>query len=252
MENRLKIRPLNPDEIECRIGVIKENGISLLLYKDARVDQRILDEAVGAFNWKREHEVIDGSVYCTVSIKDPETKEWISKQDVGSATGYAEKEKSLASDSFKRACVNWGIGRELYTAPFVWIPADRVSIRHIGSKLACDDRFRLVAISYTSNKEIASLMIEKSDGTRVYSWQARNGSAPSSVAEDDSGKNAGSAAAGISSKQKKELKKELDRTGVTMKAVDERFHVSDPDEMSQEVYHKLMKALMATKTVQAA
>ena len=121
MEKNL-IRLLRADEIECRISVINEKRLSLLLYKDARVDQRILDETFGPFGWKRSHQCIDGSLYCTVEIFNKETGQWIAKQDVGT-TGYAEKEKSQASDSFKRACFNWGIGRELYSAPFIWIPA---------------------------------------------------------------------------------------------------------------------------------
>lgn len=242
MEKALKIRPLNPEEIECRIGVVKEEGISLLLYKDARVDQKILDEVAGPFNWKRKHEVIDGSVYCTVSIKNPETDEWVSKQDVGSAGGNAEKEKSLASDSFKRACFNWGIGRELYTAPFVWIPAGKAEIRRNGGKLACYDRFKVAGISYTPQKEISSLVIEKSDGVRAYTWQKKD--LYESGTED--------ADRGLSQEQKNDLKKELHRTGVTMDAVDERFHVSDPDEMSQTVYRELMHALSQTKTRRAA
>ena len=110
MESCIKeIRLLRADEIECRIAVLNEKGLSLLLYKDARVDQKILDETFGVFGWKRSHQCIDGNLYCTVEIRDKETGEWIAKQDVGT-TNYAEKEKSQASDSFKRACFNWGIG----------------------------------------------------------------------------------------------------------------------------------------------
>ncbi len=109
----ITIRLLRADEIECRASTVSEKGVSLLLYKDARVDQRILDETFGLFGWKRSHQCIDGNLYCTVEVYNKETREWISKQDVGKV-GYAEKEKSQASDSFKRACFNWGIGRELY------------------------------------------------------------------------------------------------------------------------------------------
>jgi hypothetical protein len=109
-------RTLRADEIDCRIAQVKETGLSLLLYKDARCDQNILDEVVGPFNWKREHTRDNRN--CIVSIKNPETGEWVSKEDTGTESN-TEKEKGLASDSFKRACFNWGIGRELYTAPFV-------------------------------------------------------------------------------------------------------------------------------------
>lgn len=110
------IRLLRANEIECRIATINEKGLSLLLYKDARVDQRILDETFGVFGWKRSHQCIDGNLYCTVEIYDKESGVWVAKQDVGT-TGFTEKEKSQASDSFKRACFNWGIGRELYRLP---------------------------------------------------------------------------------------------------------------------------------------
>lgn len=119
MEN-FKFRTLRADEIDCRVGTVTDKGCSLLMYKDARVDMRLLDEVVGATNWKREHELINGNLFCTVSIWDGEKKEWVSKQDVG-VESNTEKEKGQASDAFKRACVNWGIGRELYTCPFVWI-----------------------------------------------------------------------------------------------------------------------------------
>lgn len=87
------VRFLRADEIECRIASISEKGLSLLLYKDARVDQKILDETFGPFGWKRSHQCMDGKLYCTVEIRDKETGEWIAKQDVGT-TGMAEKEKS--------------------------------------------------------------------------------------------------------------------------------------------------------------
>lgn len=114
----MKFRDLIAEDIECRVSTINEKGLSLLLYKDARCDMKILDETVGALNWKREH--TRDNANCVVSIWCDEKKQWISKEDTGKES-YTEKEKGLASDSFKRACFNWGIGRELYTAPFIWI-----------------------------------------------------------------------------------------------------------------------------------
>lgn len=107
------LRLQRADEIECRVGTVNEKGLSILLFKDARVDQKILDETFTPFGWKRTHQSIDGNLYCTVEIWDKEKCQWIAKQDVGT-TSYSEKEKGQASDSFKRACFNWGLGRELY------------------------------------------------------------------------------------------------------------------------------------------
>lgn len=113
---KLKFRCLKADEIDCRIATVRANGITLLLYKDARVDQNILDETVGPMNWQRRH--CRENANCIVSIWDDDKRQWIEKEDTGTES-YTEKEKGLASDSFKRACFNWGIGRELYTAPFI-------------------------------------------------------------------------------------------------------------------------------------
>jgi len=111
-------RALRADEIDVFPKMIKENGCMILLYKDARCDMNILDEIVGPYYWKREHSRDNAN--CTVSIYSKDLKEWISKEDTGTESNQ-DKSKGLASDSFKRACFNWGIGRELYTTPFVWI-----------------------------------------------------------------------------------------------------------------------------------
>ena len=118
-------RRLRADEIEIRAAQIAQNKAgtvyaSLLLYKDARVDQKLLDEEFTPMGWQRSHEIIDGRLYCTVSVWDEKKGMWVSKQDVGTESN-TEKEKGQASDSFKRACFNWGIGRELYTAPNIYI-----------------------------------------------------------------------------------------------------------------------------------
>ena len=122
----LKFRDLKADEIDARVQtVVTSKGVSLLLYKDARVDMDILDETVGALNWQRRHSRDNAN--CTVEIWDSDKKMWIAKEDTGTESN-TEAEKSLASDSFKRACFNWGIGRELYTAPFIWINNENINI----------------------------------------------------------------------------------------------------------------------------
>ena len=119
------IRALRPDEIECRIqstGKTKEGKAwaIVLLYKDARCDMNILDEVYGITGWQRSHELIDGKMFCTISIWDEIKEQWIKKQDVGTESN-TEQVKGQVSDSYKRACFNLGIGRELYTAPFIFI-----------------------------------------------------------------------------------------------------------------------------------
>lgn len=113
-------RLLTADDIELRVAQTTERdgviSVNLLLYKNARIDMKILDELYGPLNWQRKHEMKGDRLYCTVSVLNTETREWIAKEDVGTESN-TEPEKGQASDAFKRACTNWGIGRELYTAP---------------------------------------------------------------------------------------------------------------------------------------
>ena len=86
----------------------------------------MLDELYGKFGQKKSYELIDNNLYCTVSVKNPDTGEWVSKQDVGTES-MTEKEKGQASDAFKRACFNWGLGIELYDFPFIVIKSDNIN-----------------------------------------------------------------------------------------------------------------------------
>lgn len=148
-------RTLEAREIECRVQQVKENGAVLLLYKDARCDQNILDETVGAFNWKRSHSRDNAN--CTVSIWDEKKEQWISKEDTGTESN-TEKEKGLASDSFKRACTNFGIGRELYTAPNITVRPGDCNIRESNGRKNCYDNFSVQKI-IIENKRIVALAI---------------------------------------------------------------------------------------------
>lgn len=164
----MKFRPLRADEIECRIGMEKDNGVSILLYKDARCDMNILDESVGAENWKKDYQLIDGQLFCTVYIWDKEKSEWIGKQDVGTEN-RTEAEKSRASDAQKRACSAWGLGRELYTAPFVWIKSEHYKTGYNGK---CSDHFKVAKIKYDENKNIVALaIINESNNKIVFVYQ---------------------------------------------------------------------------------
>lgn len=108
--------PLKGGELEVRVGSHRGNWCSLMIYKDARVDMSRLDEVVGAENWSRRHYAEKNNLFCSVGIKT-EDGDWIFKDDVGEPSNV-HSQKGEASDSFKRACTNWGIGRELYDAPY--------------------------------------------------------------------------------------------------------------------------------------
>ena len=166
---KLNFRPLKAEEIECRISTVKKTGVSLLLYKDARVDMRLLDETVGQMNWKRSHQLIDGNLYCTIEIWDDEKNQWIGKQDVGTES-FTEKEKGQASDSFKRAGFNFGIGRELYTAPFIWIPSSKCQIEEKGNGYTCYDRFDVKSIEIVDGNIVSLEVVNEKTGNLVFAW----------------------------------------------------------------------------------
>lgn len=159
-------RPLRADELECRVNVINESGFTILIYKDARCDQNVLDETVGKMNWQRDHKEIKGSVYCGVAIWDDNKKQWITKWDCG-AESNTEKEKGEASDSFKRACVNWGIGRELYTAPFIYIKGNTQK-NSKGKDVPTFRRLEISKIEYENGK-ITQLEI-LGDGMLIFTF----------------------------------------------------------------------------------
>lgn len=166
-----KFRDLRADEIECRVQQVKDKGLVLLLYKDARVDMNILDETVGSSNWQREHYECKGNLFCRVGIDvgthEGKAERWVFKSDCGTESN-TEAQKGEASDSFKRACFNWGIGRELYTAPFTWIPAEKCNIVD-GKK--CYDKFVVEKI-IIENKQITALAIwNTTKNVRAFVWQ---------------------------------------------------------------------------------
>ena len=171
---KIAFRELRADEVDARVSTISDKGLSLLLYKDARCDMNILDETVGSTNWEREHEIIGDRLYCTVSIFDEDKNAWVSKQDVGTES-YTEKEKGQASDSFKRACFNWGIGRELYTAPFIWIKDGLYTVTNKGGKPTTYDKFGVESMT-VENHKITGLTIKNLSTDKIvytYGSQAK-------------------------------------------------------------------------------
>ena len=237
----LKFRLLKASEIDCRIATVSQKGVSVLLYKDARVDQNILDETVGPMNWQRSHSRDNAN--CTVSLWDDEKKQWISKEDTGTES-YTEKEKGLASDSFKRACFNWGIGRELYTAPFIWIPAGDCKVADSGRKdvrvntvYTCYDRFNVSRIGYDDERNINDLVI-KSKGKVVYSMKPVTTEGKEIPTPDK-----------LETKYVNALALELKRTGVGLKGLLKCYGVSDVHELSFENWKDAMEKLKAKPDV---
>lgn len=177
----MKFRDLTIDEIEVRVQSVKANGIILLLYKNARCDMNILDETVGAENWTRRHYECKGNLFCEIGInknhdKPDHAPDWTFKGDCGTESN-TEKEKGEASDSFKRAGFNWGIGRELYTAPFMFVPIKSkdgtLNVQVENNKTY--DKFSVAKIQIV-NKKITGLSIvnDSLDGKRVFAMYMKS------------------------------------------------------------------------------
>ena len=232
---KLEFRLLKKDEIDCRIAAVSRNGLSLLLYKDARVDQNILDETVGPMGWQRRH--CRENANCIVSIWDDEKRQWIEKEDTGTESN-AEKEKGLASDSFKRACFNWDIGRELYTAPFIWIGDDDCDIYENGKdrsgnvKYSCCDRFYVSRIGYDDNRNINALEIKRRKNNKVV---YKLGQTESQLGEWESNL--------VTEAHINTLFLELKRTGVGKLRILRNYQLNDIHEMSIDQFREAMDTM---------
>ena len=167
-----KFRDLRADEIECRVQSAKANGAILLLYKDARVDMNVLDETVGSSNWQNRFYENKGILFCSLGIntnyKDKNLPDrWIWKDDAGTESN-SDAEKGNASDARKRSGFAWGIGRELYSAPFIWIPSDKCTIVE-GKK--CYDKFAVEKIIIENKQIVAISILNVTKGCRAFVWQ---------------------------------------------------------------------------------
>lgn len=166
-------KPLSIDQIDFRIQSINKGGYATILaYKDARVDMQRLDDAVGPLNWKREHK--NNNHNCVVSIYNKEIGEWVSKEDTGTESN-TEAEKGLASDSFKRACFNWGIGRELYEYPVISVKLNDDEFEVNGDRVKQTYKLRLKEwrwfSDFDSHGKIILLAAKDGKGTMRYEWR---------------------------------------------------------------------------------
>jgi hypothetical protein len=229
-----KFRYLKADEIDVRVAQSdSRRGVSLLLYKDARADMTILDETVGAENWQRRHTRENAN--CIVSIWDDKKAQWIEKEDTGTESN-TEKEKGLASDSFKRACTNWGIGRELYTSPFIWVNADKIEWQEKNGKQIPKTRFMVADIGYDDVGRIDRLVIKTGKGETVFTFGQQTNNDEMSV------------------DTYKKLHSEIHQAGVSIKSICAAYKVDDLGKLTEKQAQAAIKKIASkpTKQVQNA
>ena len=177
------MRALKADEIEVRVGQVYEKGVSMLLYKTARTDMAILDELFGANNWQKDYKEVKGNLYCGIGIWDAEKAQWVWKWDCGTESN-TEKEKGEASDAFKRSGFNvaGGIGRELYTAPFIWLNVATDPIGNNRYKLHNPKELNGIFVSQIKTEEVngkykitALELSQRAQGKDmvIYQWKER-------------------------------------------------------------------------------
>lgn len=166
------VRLLKAEEIEVKVKQVTAKGAVALLYKTARVDMDILDETYGAENWETDYKEIKGNLYCGIGVRAAEEKPFVWKWDCGIESredGEGNQKKGEASDAFKRAGVKWGIGRELYSAPFIFLPVETEKVGTESFKLK--DRFadfNVTKIIYDENRKIKSLSIADKKGEEIF------------------------------------------------------------------------------------
>lgn len=228
----MEFRLLRADEIDCRVAMVQSWGISLLLYKDARCDMNILDETVGAMNWKRSHSRDNAN--CTVSLWDAEKQQWISKEDTGTESN-TEKEKGLASDSFKRACFNWGIGRELYTAPAMFVRTSDLKTfkKDDSGRCTCRDRFKVVDIEYVGRTIAKVDVLNETTGAVITFGEP---AAETKKTNDISSQAIGDVKAAA-------LVKTLEKAGQDVQAFLDHFKVKSAAELTEAQHLAILKGL---------
>lgn len=227
----MEFRLLRADEIDVRISIVKDWGIGLLLYKDARCDQNILDETVGVMNWQRHHTRENAN--CIVSIWDAEKNQWIEKEDTGTES-YTEKEKGLASDSFKRACFNWGIGRELYTAPSMLVFKKNLKkLTEVNGKWTCSDRFSVKDIEYDGRKIAKVDVLNETTGeVLTFGEPVAETKKTEKVRKQKIGKDKGEALMSL-----------LEKAGQDSKAFLKVFKVEKPEDLTEEQHLYIVQEL---------
>ena len=175
-------RPLRPEEVECRVSQCSDRGCSLLLYKTARTDANLLDETVGPERWQNRYHSIDGKLFCDVGIEFD--GEWVWKSDTGTESNM-EAQKGEASDAMKRAGFKWGIGRELYTAPRIWIGPEKCNLKQgRNGKMQCYDDFRVTEMEVEDGR-IVKLAIANMSKKGMVVYGARQSEAQKKPVADD-------------------------------------------------------------------
>lgn len=164
---------MRPQDIEVRPAMTKNGKATLLLYQDSRNTMDALDRNFGAFGWQIKYKDVGGQIYGCLSIKDPDTGEWITKEDTGDESNISAQ-KGQSSDILKRCAVRFGYARELYTAPRITVDDDNYG----------NTGYRVSEITYNTNREISHLVLVNRFDKPVFTWNEGNVQTTTTVTSD--------------------------------------------------------------------
>ena len=168
------MRKITKEDIQVKVKQVFEKGAVLLLYKDARYDMKVLDETFGSMNWQCDYKVVKDNLYCGIGVVF--NGHWVWKWDCGIESredGDGNEKKGEASDAFKRAGFKWGIGVELYTAPFIFANVETIEKDHKWYLKDKFIKFNVQGIWYDDEGNIGALVIEDNKGNIVFQWKAK-------------------------------------------------------------------------------
>ena len=117
--------------------------------------------------------------------QDTELKEWLWRWDCG-VESNTEQEKGQASDCFKRAGFKWGIGIELYTAPFIW--ASVATKKNEKGKYELENKFTkffVKNIGYDERGTINNLVIVDDNGSTIFNLGKKAEKPKAKINKDD-------------------------------------------------------------------
>jgi len=240
-------RGLKADEIDVRVGTVGAKGVTLLLYKDARCDMNILDEVYGTENWQRDHKQVKDNMFCGIGIYNDKIKQWIWKWDCGTESN-TEKEKGEASDSFKRACFNLGIGRELYTGGFIFVSCATTETAAGSKKYKLSNPFEFSGIGVTSvtysekenKREITGLEISDKAGKVIF----KKGSKPQVVKEPAKEVDGNQI---INEEQADAIKELAERTDTDVSVMCKYYNIKSLEELTLEQWASACRAMEKKK-----
>lgn len=236
-------RGLRPDEIDLRVGTVTAKGVTMLLYKDARCDMNILDETYGAEYWQRDHKQVKENMFCGIGVFNKDLQQWIWKWDCGTESN-TEKEKGEASDSFKRACFNLGIGRELYTGGFIFISC---KTKPNGSKHELENKFefsgakvsKIVYNEENNKREIVGLEISNKSGDVIF----KKGVASVALKDEHADEIEALKNSKIDKVQLATIQAEMMKKDVKADAITTAYKIKSLDDLTKEQFVSVMKTL---------